>query len=317
MLTELARLELRAVAPGRPSAVTLGVFDGVHLGHQHLIHELHRLARARGLASVVLTFHPAPVSVLRPDVRLQYLTTLEERLHLLRTLGVDQVGRVTFTSELAQVSAQDFLKGLREELDVRLIVGGPDLSIGRGREGSVEWLRQHGPPLGVDVVTVDFLSDAGRKMGSSTIREALQAGDVVTAGRLLGRPFALHGPVVRGAQRGRLLGFPTANVAVGADLAIPAFGVYVSRVYVGETAHPAVTNIGRRPTFDDGPPTVEPHLLDFDGDLYEREVRVELLARLRGERKFSGVEELVAQIRRDVAAARAYFAAQAAQAERA
>ncbi len=317
MLTDLARLELRQVAPGRPSAVTLGVFDGVHLGHQHLINELHRLARARGLASVVLTFHPAPVSVLRPEVRLQYITTLEERLRLLRALGVDQVGRLTFTSELAQVSAQDFLKGLRDELDVRLIVGGPDLAIGRGREGTVEWLRRHGPALGVDVATVEFLSDAGRKMGSSTIREALQVGDVVTAGRLLGRPFALHGPVVRGAQRGRSLGFPTANIAVGADLAIPAFGVYVSRVYVGETAYPAVTNIGRRPTFDDGPPTVEPHLLDFDGDLYDQELRVELLARLRGEQKFSGVEELVAQIRRDVAAARAYFASQPERPQRA
>jgi riboflavin kinase/FMN adenylyltransferase len=317
MLTDLARLELRQVAPGRPSAVTLGVFDGVHLGHQHLINELHRLARARGLASVVLTFHPAPVSVLRPEVRLQYITTLEERLRLLRALGVDQVGRLTFTSELAQVSAQDFLKGLRDELDVRLIVGGPDLAIGRGREGTVEWLRRHGPVLGVDVATVEFLSDAGRKMGSSTIREALQVGDVVTAGRLLGRPFALHGPVVRGAQRGRSLGFPTANIAVGADLAVPAFGVYVSRVYVGETAYPAVTNIGRRPTFDDGPPTVEPHLLDFDGDLYDQELRVELLARLRGEQKFSGVEELVAQIRRDVAAARAYFASQPERPQRA
>lgn len=317
MLTDLARLELRQVAPGRPSAVTLGVFDGVHLGHQHLINELHRLARARGLASVVLTFHPAPVSVLRPEVRLQYITTLEERLRLLRALGVDQVGRLTFTSELAQVSARDFLKGLRDELDVRLIVGGPDLAIGRGREGTVEWLRRHGPALGVDVATVEFLSDAGRKMGSSTIREALQVGDVVTAGRLLGRPFALHGPVVRGAQRGRSLGFPTANIAVGADLAIPAFGVYVSRVYVGETAYPAVTNIGRRPTFDDGPPTVEPHLLDFDGDLYDQELRVELLARLRGEQKFSGVEELVAQIRRDVAAARAYFASQPERPQRA
>lgn len=286
------------------------------MGHQHLIKALHRLARERGLASVVLTFHPAPVSVLRPDVRLQYITTLEERLHLLRALGVDQVCRLTFTSELAQVSAQDFLKGLREELAVRLIVGGPDLAIGRGREGTVEWLRRHGPALGVEVATVEFLSDTGRKMGSSTIREALQAGDVVTAGRLLGRPFALHGPVVRGAQRGRLLGFPTANIAVGADLAIPAFGVYVSRVYVGETAYPAVTNIGRRPTFDDGPPTVEPHLLDFDGDLYDQELRVELLVRLRGEQKFANVEELVAQIRRDVAAARAYFASQPEQPRR-
>lgn len=307
MLTELAREELRRVAPGRPTAVTIGVFDGVHLGHQYLIGRLRALAEARGLASVVLTFHPAPVSVLRADVRISYITTLDDRLRLLRGLGVDVVDRLTFTSELAQVSAHDFSGGLRAELDLRLLVGGPDLAVGRAREGSVEWLRAHGPALGFDLEVVPFLADGDRKMGSSAIREALAQGDVETAARMLGRPFSLHGPVVHGAHRGRSIGFPTANIAVGADLAIPAFGVYVTRAYVGEASYPAVTNIGRRPTFDDGRPSIEPHILDFEGDLYGRELRIELLKRLRGEQKFSGVDELLAQIRRDVAAVREHF----------
>jgi riboflavin kinase/FMN adenylyltransferase len=307
MLTDLARQELQRVARDRPTAVTIGVFDGVHRGHQFLIGRLRALAQARGLASVVLTFHPAPVSVLRPDVRLSYITTLEERLQLLRRLGVDEVGRLTFTSELAQVSAHDFLAGLHEELDVRLLVGGSDLTLGRAREGNVAWLREHGAAFDIAVETVEYLVEAERKMGSSGIREALAAGDVETAGRMLGRPFALHGPVVHGAHRGATIGFPTANVAVGADLAVPAFGVYVTRAVFGGAAHPAVTNIGRRPTFDDGPPSVETHILDYTGDLYECELRIELLARLRGEQKFSGVEALVEQIGRDVAAAREYF----------
>lgn len=308
MLTEIAQQELRRVHPGRPTAVAIGVFDGVHLGHQSLLQRLRALAAARGLASVVLTFHPAPISVLRPEVRVSYITTLEERLRLLRAQGLDEVGRITFTSDLAQVSAADFVRGLRAELDMRLLLGGADLTLGRAREGNVAWLREHGPALGFDVEIVSFRTDGERKMGSSGIREALAAGDVETAARLLGRPFSLHGPVVHGAHRGRAIGFPTANIAVGADLAAPAFGVYVTRAFAGETAYHAVTNIGRRPTFDDGAPSIEPHILDFDSDLYGRTLRLDLLARLRGEQKFSGIDELLAQIRRDVAATRAWFA---------
>jgi riboflavin kinase/FMN adenylyltransferase len=307
MLTELARQELRRVATGQPAAVTIGVFDGVHLGHQALIRHLHAAAKAHGLSSIVLTFHPSPISVLRPDITVRYITSLEERLRLLRELGVDEVGRLTFTSELAQVSAHDFVAGLREELDLRLLVGGPDLSLGRAREGTVEWLRAHGAEMGFEVETVPFLADGDHKMGSSGIRDALGRGDVEAAARLLGRPFSLHGPVVHGAHRGKSIGFPTANIAVGADLVIPAFGVYVTRAHAGETVYPAVTNIGRRPTFDDGAPSVETYLLDVDVDLYGHDLRIDLLARLRGEQKFSGVDALLAQIRHDVAAARAYF----------
>ncbi len=298
------------MAPGGPVAATIGVFDGVHRGHQLLMTRLRELAASRGLASVVLTFHPAPISVLRPDVRLSYITTLEERLRLLRDQGVDAVGRLTFTSELAQVSAHDFMAGLREELDLRLLVGGPDLSVGRAREGTVAWLREHGPALGFEVETVAFVADGERKMGSSGIREALARGDVEAAARVLGRLYSLRGPVVHGDHRGRTIGFPTANLAVAADLAVPAFGVYVTRAYLGEASYHAVTNIGLRPTFaTTAPPSVETYILDFDADIYDRELRIELLTRLRGEQKFSGIDALLAQIRADVAATRDFFEA--------
>lgn len=304
MITRLAQEQFRQLALGRPMAVTIGVFDGVHRGHQALIGRLSALAADRGLAAGVVTLHPAPITVIRPDVRIMYITSLEERIDLLRALGVDSVGPLTFTSELAQVSAADFVSTMRETLDMRLLVGGPDISIGRAREGNAAWLAENAPAHGFKVEIVRFLDDDGVKVGSSGIREAVARGDVATAAELLGRPFSLRGPVVRGFERGRTIGFPTANIAVSADRVLPALGVYVSRASFGQASYAAVTNIGTRPTFDDGRASIETYLLDFDGDLYGRELRVELLHRLRGEERFSGVEALVAQIGRDVEAAR-------------
>ena len=292
-------------------AVTLGVFDGVHRGHQALIRQLTELADARGLASGVITLHPAPITVIRPDVRVMYITSLEERIELLRSLGVDAVGPLTFTSELAQVSAADFVATMRETLDMRLLVGGPDISIGRAREGNAQWLQENAPSFGFDVAIVDFLDDAGAKVGSSGIREAVAQGDMERAALLLGRPFSLRGPVIRGFERGRTIGFPTANIAVSADRVLPALGVYVTRAVAGESRYPAVTNIGIRPTFDDDQrPSIETHILDLEGDLYGKELRVEILHRLRGEHKFVDVAALVTQIAADVEAARRFHAEQ-------
>ena len=312
MITSLAREQFRQLASGRPTAVTIGVFDGVHRGHQALIRRLQDLAAERDLATVVVTLHPSPITVIRPDVRIMYLTSLEERIELIRALGVDAVGPLTFTSELAQVSAADFVRALRETLDLRLLVGGPDISIGRAREGNAAWLAEHGPTYGFESVLVDFLDEGGAKVGSSGVRDAVARGDMETAAELLGRPFSLRGPVVRGFERGRTIGFPTANIAVSADRVLPPLGVYVSRAVLGEAREPAVTNIGSRPTFDDGRPSIETHLLDFDGDLYGRDLKVELLHRLRDEQRFAGVEALVVQIGRDAEAARAYHAGRVA-----
>lgn len=307
MSTQLAREELSRAAAGRPSAVTLGKFDGVHRGHQHLVGVLLEHARANDLASVVVTLHPHPITVLRPGTLVTYLCSLEERVAHLRELGVDRVGVLSFTSELAQLSYREFMRLLIDQLDLRLLLVGADFAVGRDRAGNVDALRALGEERGFVVETLPLLAEHDAKVGSGAVREALVAGDMESVARLLGRPFALRGPVVRGAERGRTIGFPTANIAVAPDLALPKFGVYVTRAYVGESAYDSVTNIGQRPTFDEQRPTIEVHVLDFEGDLYEREMRIELLHRLRDERRFSGPDELVAQIQRDVAAAHKYF----------
>ncbi len=307
MTTQLAREELSRAATGRASAVTIGKFDGVHRGHQYLVSLLREQAAERALASVVVTLHPHPITVLRPGTPVTYLCSLEERVALLREQGVAGVAVLSFTSELAQLSYRDFLGLLCEQLDLRLLVVGPDLAVGRDRAGNVDALRALGEERGFEVRVVTLLNEDEAKVGSGAIREALAAGDMDAAARLLGRPFALRGPVVRGAERGGRIGFPTANIAVAPDLALPAFGVYVTRAYLGESSYESVTNIGQRPTFDETRPTIEVHLLDFEGDCYERELRIELLHRLRAEQRFAGVDELVAQIGRDVESARASF----------
>jgi len=304
----LARRELARIAPGRPSAVTIGVFDGVHRGHQHLVGRLCELARVKDLAAVALTFNPHPRTVIRPGFAMTYLTSLEERVELLQSLGLDAVGILPFTSELAQLSPRDFLALLVEELQMRLLMVGPDFALGRNRAGTIGVMRQVGQELGFEVEVAPLLDENGEKVGSSSIRQALAEGDVLRVAKLLGRPFSLRGPVVEGDRRGRTLGFPTANIAIGADRALPAYGVYVTRAYVGETAYESCTSIGIRPTFDVEPrPTVETFILDFDEDIYGQEMRIELLERLRGELRFESVDDLVAQMHKDIVQTREHF----------
>ena len=306
----LAKEELSHYAARRATAITLGVFDGVHLGHRHLIDALKERAIARGLASGVVTLHPSPVQVLRPTVRVAYLTSLEERIELLRATGVDTVAPLTFTSEVAELSAFDFLAMLHGALDMRYLLMGPDNAFGRGREGTPQRVAEIADELGfeLEVLGASLAGDDGR-VSATAIRNAIASGDMETAARLLGRPFSLRGPVVRGHERGRTIGFPTANMAVTPDRALPAFGVYVTRSHIGGRSYLSATNIGINPTFDDAASSVETYIMDFEGDLYGRELRVELLHRLRGEVKFDGIDALVAAIAADVAAVRGYFAA--------
>ncbi len=308
MSVSLARRELSRIAPGRPCGVTIGVFDGVHRGHQHLVSVLLERAGAEGLATVALTFNPHPRAVLRPGTAITYLTSLEERVELLQGLGLDSVGVLAFTSELAQLSADEFLSTLVQELDMRLLVVGPDFALGRNRAGTIGVMRQIGDRLGFRVDVAPLLAEEGEKVGSGSVRQALAAGDVGYVERLLGRPFSLRGPVVAGDRRGRTLGFPTANIAIGLDRALPAYGIYVSRAYVRENTYESCTSIGIRPTFDVEPrPVVEAYILDFDEDVYGQEMRLELLHRLRGEERFPSAEELIAQMRRDIENTRTWF----------
>jgi len=304
----LARRELQRIAPGRPSAVTIGVFDGVHRGHRHLVAALLEEARRESLAAVAITFHPHPRTVLRLGVPITYLTSLEERVELLQSLGLDAVGVLAFTSELAQLEPREFLGLLKDELDMRLLLVGPDFAFGRNRAGTREVSREIGEKLGFRVEVASMLDGGGEKVGSTAVREALAKGDVSRVTQLLGRPVSLRGPVVEGDKRGRELGFPTANIALGLDHALPAYGIYVSRAYVRETAYEACTSIGVRPTFDsDEEPTVEAFILDFDGGVYGEELRIDLLERLRGEERFESAEELTAQMHKDVDQTRDYF----------
>ncbi len=306
----LAREELSHYAAGRPTAITLGVFDGVHLGHRHLIDGLKERAVARGLASGIVTLHPSPMQVLRPTVRVAYLTSLEERVELLRATGVDTVAPLTFTSEVAELSAFDFLSMLHRALEMHFLLMGPDNAFGRGREGTPARVAEIADELGFELEVLTQPLDGGDgRVSATAIRNAISEGDMEAAERLLGRAFSLRGPVVRGHERGRTIGFPTANMAVTPDRALPAFGVYVTRSHVGGRSYPSATNNGINPTFDDAVPSVETYILDFEGDLYGRELRIELLHRLRGEVKFDGIEPLVAAIAADVAAVREYFSA--------
>jgi riboflavin kinase/FMN adenylyltransferase len=309
MSVSLARRELSRIAPGRPCGVTIGVFDGVHRGHQHLIGVLLERARREGLATVALTFNPHPRTVLRPGTAVTYLTSLEERVELLQGQGLDSVGVLAFTSELAQLSAEDFLSLLVQELEMRLLVVGPDFALGRNRAGTIGVMREIGERLGFRVEVASLLAEAEEKVGSSAIRQALAAGDVERVGRLLGRPFSLRGPVVAGDRRGRTLGFPTANIAIGLDRALPAYGIYVTRAFVGADTYESCTSIGIRPTFQVEPrPVVETFILDFNcEDIYGREIRIDLLHRLRGEERFDYAEQLIAQMEKDVKATREWF----------
>lgn len=304
MIPPLLRQELTHAAPGRPSAITVGVFDGVHRGHLHLIQQVRRAADELELACGVITLHPHPQTVLRPDQPLRYISSLEDRLDLLAASPADWVGHVTFTSEVAQLTAREFVQALWEGAGLRCLVVGPDFALGRDREGDRERLRQLGLEFGYSLCTAAPLVEDGEVVSSTAVRNALQAGEMERVSQLLGRPFSLHGPVLRGAERGHRLGFPTANIGVAPDRALPPFGVYVTWAYVGEAAYPAVTNIGLRPTFGEQTPTVESHLLGFAGDLYSAELRIELLHRLRPEMRFSGPEELKTQIARDIEATR-------------
>lgn len=308
-MSEFAREEMRRFAPSRGTALTIGNFDGVHLGHQHLVRFLVERAAATGLQPGAVTLYPDPVRVLRPQEPMQYLTSLEERLELLRELGLVLVVPLTFTSELAETAPRVFVSVLREELDLRLLIMGPDNAFGRNREGLPDSMTQIGTELGFEVAVMPApLSTEQVTVSSTAIRKALADGDLPAVEALLGRRYSLRGPVVTGEQRGRTLGFPTANIGVTSDRALPAFGVYATWAFVGETRYQSATSIGVRPQFDGEHPSVETFIFDFDEDLYDQTLRIELVERLRPELKFESVEVLVRQMQADVELSRQILA---------
>ena len=304
-LPSLTLAQLEMAAPAGESALAMGVFDGVHRGHQALLARLRREAEGRGLAPGAVTLHPHPVTVLRPDIAPSYLTSLEDRLRLLREGGAAWALPLTFTSELSEATAEELAEAFHRLLRMRVLALGPDAAFGRGAPADTpERMRRTGEELGFEVVRIEPLLAGGERCSSTLARRALEAGDMGAVRELLGRPYTLAGPVVRGFERGRAIGFPTANISVAADRALPALGVYATIATVAGRELRGATNIGRRPTFDEGHVSIETHLLDFEGDLYGERMEIAILARVRPERAFSGPEALRAQIAEDVARVR-------------
>ena len=290
--------------------VAFGNFDGVHLGHRAMLERLISEARRRGGASVAMTFRPHPVKILHPERAPSLICTYDEKLRLIEASGVDVVLEVPFDRDFSEWSAERFVEDLLVGLiGASHILLGPDSHFGKGRRGDAALLASHGQRLGFTVEALAPVVERGGIVSSSRIRHLVaDEGDVAEAAHLLGRRVTLVGDVVKGHQRGRLLGFPTANLRPVTEL-MPRTGVYAAEARVSDGGcWPAVVNIGYKPTFGAEGLTVEAHLLDFDGDLYGDRVTLELASRVRSERRFDGVDALVAQIGEDVADARRLLA---------
>ena len=292
----------------RPTVLTLGVFDGLHLGHQLVMRTVVERARAVGAVPTVITFDPHPRAVLHPESAPPLLQTLDQKVEALGMLGVEQTIVIRFTPEFAQVPAEEFLADVaHERLQAREVYLGRGFAFGRGREGNIELLRAVSQRLGFRAEEVPEVRLRGQRISSSRIRELLLGGRVNLARRMLGRPYGVEGRVVRGAERGRQLGFPTANLHPQ-NRVIPRGGVYVTATLIEGAWRRSVTNIGVRPTFEGAAePSIETFVMDWGGDLYGDVVRVRFLRRLRDERRFASVEELKRQIDADTERARQYF----------
>lgn len=300
---------LKEVRPASPSHVTIGVFDGVHRGHQRLIRGMVEAGHSVGNLAVAVTFAPHPDSVLDEET-LPLLTTLDERTDLLSELGLDILTVLPFTAELASTPAADFVDELRSHLRLAELWVGPDFTLGHQREGDASFLRRLGAQLGFVVRVVESTMWRGEVVHSSRVRKALRRGDVTEANGCLGRPYRLTGTVACGRGLGQGIGVPTANIRPSPDKLIPARGVYACLAHTERWGtHPAATNIGTRPTLRDGSDAgtlaVEAHLLDFDDDLYDRALALDFIARLRDERSYPTVDALVTQLRDDIAQTRA------------
>jgi riboflavin kinase/FMN adenylyltransferase len=291
--------------------VTIGNFDGVHLGHRAILETVVRRAEDLGGEAVVYTFEPHPRKVLRPESAPRLLTTLEQKIELLEQTGVDAVIVEPFTREFARTEAEDFIRSrLHEMLHPAEVYVGYDFHFGRDRVGSMRLLTELGPRLGFSVTIIPEVTVEGSDVNSTRIRQLLSDGDPERAARMLGRPFTVRGRVVKGDERGQTIGFPTANLDPDNEV-LPATGVYAGRLRLldegdppASTSLPAVTNVGRRPTFAGDEIRAEAHAIDWQGDLYSRRVEVSFLLRLRAERKFESVDALKHQIALDVAEAR-------------
>lgn len=292
----------------RPTVLTLGVFDGLHLGHQSIMKTVVERASESEAVPTVITFDPHPRAVLHPESAPPMLQTLDQRLANFNVLGIEQAIVIRFTKEFADQEAEEFLREIvHERLQAKEIYLGHGFAFGKGRRGDIELLRKMSGELGFTADEVPEVRLRGIRISSSRIRQLLKDGQVNLVRRMLGRPYGIEGVVIRGDRRGHTIGFPTANLKPK-NRVVPKFGVYATATLIEGAWKKGVTNIGVRPTFEsDSEPSIETHIFDFDDDLYGSVLRVRFLHRIRPEKKFSGIEELKAQITRDVKIAKRYF----------
>ena len=296
----LVEEELAKFSSNQESVLTIGVFDGVHLGHKRLISELLNQAKKNKMLSGVVTFRHNPERLLSHRNKLPFLTDIEERLKLLKQEGVSMVIPLSFTPELAQLSARQFVIHLQKYLKMRGLVVGEDFALGKEREGDKENLKILGRRLNFEIIVVPPLVVNGEVVSSTVIRKALAAGDMLKVSELTGRPFNLMGKVVTGYGRGAGLGFPTANLEIAYEHALPPDGVYTGWVHINGKAYESMINIGKNPTFGVNKRTIEAFLIDYHGDLYGYDLQLDIVARIRDEKKFDNIEELKKQVGEDI-----------------
>ncbi len=297
------------IAPFEHPVVTIGNFDGVHLGHQLLFNEVVSRAKRDGGTSVAITFDPHPLKVLRPK-GIRLISCAQQKIDLIRMSGIDALVIIPFDRDFAKITATDFIRDiLCTTIGVRELVVGYDYAFGRGREGNIDFLRRQGDEQGFPVTVVEAHYEDDILVSSTKIRELVMEGRMRDVRRLLGRCYHIHGEVQRGKQRGGAeVGFPTANLKVSEEDLCPKKGVYVTQVMYNGKMYGSISNIGYNPTFGENELVAETHIFDFNGDIYGKPIRLNLLQHLRGEVKFNSVEELSAQIRKDIEQARQVLA---------
>lgn len=290
------------------SYVTIGNFDGVHLGHQAIIQKMVQKAEGDESTVIVITFFPDPVDFFNPDQEAFYLTSPNEKNRRLCNFGVDSVLTFQFTREFSRLTADAFLTALKEKLGMETLVIGRDFALGKDRQGTLPVIQSLGKALGFSVEMIEPIKLKGREVSSTRIRQQLVQGQVDQAAVLLGRPYSISGPVTHGSDRGSRIGLPTANIIHWPKKQLPAVGVYATRVLLGENKYLGITNVGFRPTFEDQKkPSIETHILDFDGNIYGEDLTLQFVQKIRDEKKFSGADALLEQIARDKSTARKIF----------
>ena len=302
--------ELARLRPEKDTLLTIGVFDGVHLGHKYLLSQLTEQARERNLLSGVVTFNQHPQEALSPQTKLPFLTNLAQRTKLIKNEGVEAIITLSFTAELAQLSARQFANLLKKYLRMRGLVLGTDFALGKDREGDADTLRRLGEDMDFTVTVILPIMVNGEVVSSTAIRNALANGDMKKVLQLIGRPFSLNGRVIKGTGRGTELGFPTANLDIDPRQALPADGVYATWSHIDTQIYQSMTNIGKQLTFGGGQRTIEVYILDYHANLYGHELTIDLMERLRGEKQFGTAEELKKQISEDIKQGRAILTSQ-------